>query len=192
VGVHLLLAAVAYLAAFSLRFDFEIPSIELLRFAKTLPYVILLRLVALEMFGVYRGSWRHVGSRDLVALALATTAGSVALVGLLFLADLLAGMPRSVIALDWLIFVFLTGGVRFGLRCAREGQLPLQGGEGRRTIVIGGGGAAEQGAPWLPTRSGAASGKCEPAGRRHTMGCARIESHEAGQQAASPYDGEVL
>jgi len=76
VATHVILAAVAYLTAFLLRFDFHLPATVIGQLAQTLPYVVLLRVVTLECFGVHRGSWRHVGSRDLVALSVATTASS--------------------------------------------------------------------------------------------------------------------
>jgi FlaA1/EpsC-like NDP-sugar epimerase len=53
-------------------------------------------------------------------------------------------MARSVLALDWFMFIFLAGGIRFAIRCVREGQFPLQSGNGRRTLVIGAGEAAER------------------------------------------------
>jgi FlaA1/EpsC-like NDP-sugar epimerase len=53
-------------------------------------------------------------------------------------------MARSVLALDWFMFIFLAGGIRFAIRCIREGQFPLQPGHGRRTLVIGAGEAAER------------------------------------------------
>ena len=144
IAIHLFLAAAAYLGAFFLRFDFQLPASEITRFALTLPYLLLLRVTVLEFFGVSGGSWRHVGSRDLVTLVLATTVGSLALVATLFLTGTIAGMARTVLVLDWFIFVFLAGGVRFTIRCAREKQFPLQASPGRRTIVIGAGLAAER------------------------------------------------
>ena len=144
VAVHAVLAAFAYLATFTLRFDFQLPQSEIVRLVQTLPYVVLLRVVVLEFFGVSRGSWRHVGSRDLVRLAVATTASSLVFVVVLFLTGTLSGMARTVVLLDWGIFIFLAGGARFAIRCAHEGQLPLQSGHGRRTIVVGAGGAAER------------------------------------------------
>jgi FlaA1/EpsC-like NDP-sugar epimerase len=144
IGIHAILAALAYLTAFGLRFEFQLSSEELLRFAQTVPYVVLARIVVLGFFGVYGGSWRHVGSRDLVTLGLAASVGSLVLIAALFLTSQLAGLPRSVLALDWLIFIFLAGGARFALRCAREGLLPLQAARGKRTIVIGAGEAAER------------------------------------------------
>jgi FlaA1/EpsC-like NDP-sugar epimerase len=145
IATHLILAAVAYLTAFLLRFDFHLPASELGRLAQTIPYVVLLRVLALESFGVHRGSWRHVGSRDLVALSVATTVGSLLVVAALFLTGSLEGMARSVLALDWFMFIFLAGGIRFAIRCVREGQFPLlQPVHGRRTLVIGAGEAAER------------------------------------------------
>jgi FlaA1/EpsC-like NDP-sugar epimerase len=143
-STHLLLAAAAYLAAFALRFDFHLPPNELSRLIQTLPFVLVLRVAVLEFFGVSGGSWRHVGSRDLVTLSVAATVGTLAVVAALFLTGALEGMSRSVLITDWLLFIFLAGGVRFAIRCAREGQLPLQSAHGRRTIVIGAGEASER------------------------------------------------
>jgi FlaA1/EpsC-like NDP-sugar epimerase len=137
-------AALAYLGAFLLRFDFALSAAELTRLAATIPFVVVLRFVALEILGVHRGSWRHVGLRDLVALFFAASVGSALIVVSLFFTGELAGMSRSILALDWFIFIFLAGGVRFATRCAREGQFPLQATNGRRTIVIGAGEAAER------------------------------------------------
>lgn len=144
VGVHVVLAALAYLAAFSLRFDFGIPAPQLRRFALTLPYLLVVRVVVLYRLGVFRGSWRHVGMRDLVALSTATTLASLLFVATLFVTGNLVGMPRSVLVADWVLFLFLAGGIRFATRCAREGQFPLQASSGRRTLVIGAGGGAER------------------------------------------------
>jgi len=144
VATHVILAAVAYLTAFLLRFDFHLPATVIGQLAQTLPYVVLLRVVTLECFGVHRGSWRHVGSRDLVALSVATTVGSLLVVAALFLTGNLWGIARSVLALDWFMFVFLAGGIRFAIRCAREGQFPMHSDHGRRTLVIGAGEAAER------------------------------------------------
>src|SRR5688572_973708 len=58
VTTHLILAAVAYLTAFALRFDFQLPTVELDRLIQTLPFVLVLRVGLLECFRVSGGSWR--------------------------------------------------------------------------------------------------------------------------------------
>lgn len=141
---HLILIPLAYLAAFAIRFDFHIPAIELGRLAATLPYLVVVRLVVFERYGLFRGYWRHVGLRDLVDLAAATTLSTALFAGVLFIVGWPTGIARSVFVLDWLSIVFLSGGLRFLARAFKEGQLPMQGARGgRRTLLIGAGEAAE-------------------------------------------------
>ena len=141
---HLILIPLAYLAAFAIRFDFHIPAFELSRYVATLPYLAVVRLIVFERYGLFRGYWRHVGLRDLVDLAAATTISTAIFALVLLVVGWPTGMPRSVFLLDWLTIVFLSGGLRFLARAFKEGQLPMQGARGgRRTLLIGAGEAAE-------------------------------------------------
>src|SRR3989442_15299177 len=81
VGVHLVLIPLAYLGAFGARFDFHIPPAELRTFAKTLPYLLVIRLLIFAWYGLFRGYWRHVGLRDLVDLGVATTLSTALFAG---------------------------------------------------------------------------------------------------------------
>lgn len=144
VGVHLALTTVAYWLAFGLRFDFAIGAGEVRRFWATLPFLVVLRGGALDLCGASRGSWRHVSVRDLVAIVLAASSSSLAFVVMLFFLNALGGMPRSVLVLDWMVFIVIAGGARFALRLAREGGLPAFGQRGPRTLVIGAGQGAER------------------------------------------------
>lgn len=144
VAIHLTLVILAYLAAYSLRFDFAIPQLELDRFVRTLPYLLVIRYAALAMMKVYRGSWRHFGIHDFVALVTAVSASEIVFVAVTFLAGELGGFPRSVLLLDWGIFIFGAGGVRFAVRWAGEGSLPGTSNGGKRAIVVGAGNAAER------------------------------------------------
>lgn len=143
-GIHAALVAGSYVSAFALRFDFAIPAGELRQLLSTLPTLLAIRLLVLWRLGVFRGSWRHVGLTDLATLGAAVTASSALFVGALFMASRLDGMPRSVLLLDWLLFIFLAGGVRFATRYMIEGGLPTRRASGRRTLVLGAGEAAER------------------------------------------------
>src|SRR5690348_15317273 len=68
ITIHLAVIAIAYSAAFALRFDFQLPAAAARTLWATLPYLIGIRLLVLGACGVYRGSWRHVGLSDLAAL----------------------------------------------------------------------------------------------------------------------------
>jgi FlaA1/EpsC-like NDP-sugar epimerase len=135
----------AYLGAFLLRFDFRIPGQYWNVFLSTVPFVLMARLVVFHYFGLYRGYWRHVSMRDLVDLVAAATVSSGVFLGALFLLKALPELPRSILLLDWLMIVFLSGGLRFAARWIREGRLSLRPDEGKRTLVIGAG----ESAAWL-------------------------------------------
>jgi FlaA1/EpsC-like NDP-sugar epimerase len=143
VAVHLVLIPLAYFGAFGARFDFHIPPAELRTFARTLPYLLGIRLLIFARYGLFRGYWRHVGLRDLVDLGVATTLSTALFAGALLATAWPPALPRSVFLLDWLGIVFLSGGLRFAARAFREGQLPMQSSRGRRTFLIGAGEAAE-------------------------------------------------
>src|SRR5438067_1360398 len=141
-GVHLLLISLGYLAAYAVRFDFAIPPEELHRWAVTLPWLLIPRLLLFQRFSAYSGWWRYVGMADLVNLCVALSLSSVACVAGLFFTGGLKGMPRSVPLLDWVIAIFLSGGIRFASRWVRESSLPnRQPTRGRRTLIIGAGAA---------------------------------------------------
>ena len=144
-GVHLLLISLGYLAAYAVRFDFAIPPEELRRWAVTLPWLLIPRLLFFQRFSAYSGWWRYVGMADLVNLCVAVSLSSVVFVAGLFFTGGLKGMPRSVPLLDWVIAIFLSGGIRFASRWVRESSLPnRQPARGRRTFIIGAGEAGEQ------------------------------------------------
>ena len=117
---HLALVSFAYLAAFALRFDFRIPPDQLRNYGETLPYLLVLRLLFFNRFGLFRGYWHLVGMRDMRQLISATTLSSLAFVGLLVFAGRFGTVPRSVPPLDWLITFLVAAGIRFVARWIKE------------------------------------------------------------------------
>jgi FlaA1/EpsC-like NDP-sugar epimerase len=143
--VHIALIPLAYLTAFELRFDFRIPPNEFVHFSGTVWYLLAIRLLAFQAFGLYRGYWKHVGLKDLLDLSAAVTLSSVLFATALPLLGLMTGMPRSVFLLDWVTMIFFSGGIRFAARALRESQLArTRLDDGRRTLIIGAGEGGEQ------------------------------------------------
>jgi FlaA1/EpsC-like NDP-sugar epimerase len=120
VAGHLLLVSFAYLTAYALRFDFQIPPEQLRRYAETLPYLLVLRAVLFRHFGLFRGYWHLVGVRDLRQLIAAVTLSSLGFVALLLFLGRMGTMPLVVPMLDWLIMIMLAGGIRFVARWIKE------------------------------------------------------------------------
>ena len=145
-ALHACLVALAYSGAYALRFDFAIPSDELRRLVTTLPYLVVLRPLAFQSFGLFRDYWRHVGMRDLVNVTVAVTLSSVAFLPTLWLAGHARGMSRAVLVLDWLLAIFFVGGFRFAIRISREARSLMKMGtlKGKRAFIVGAGEAGEQ------------------------------------------------
>src|SRR2546423_3365309 len=145
-ALHACLVALAYSGAYALRFDFAIPSDELRRLVATLPYLVALRPLAFQSFGLFRDYWRHVGMRDLVNVTAAVTLGSAAFVLILLLSGQVRGMSRAVLMLDWLLAIFFVGGFRFAIRISREATsfIRARAPQGKRAFIIGAGEAGEQ------------------------------------------------
>jgi FlaA1/EpsC-like NDP-sugar epimerase len=145
-ALHLVLIPLGYLIAFTLRFDIPIPETYWSLFILTVPYLVVVRLLSFAVFGLYRGWWRHVGMKDLLALVQAVTASTVGLLALLFFTEQLQGFPRSVLILDWLMAIVIFGGARFCVRAIREARSGMGSLErrGNPALIIGAGEAAER------------------------------------------------
>ncbi len=145
VALHLVLFAMAYALAFGLRFDFVLPHSEIRRLAITVLAVVVVRAVVFWFFHLYEGLWRYVGMRDVSTIVKAVTLSTA----LFTTADLIIGghgFPRSVIVLDWLLCVLLTGGLRYATRLGFERHLAASKtrvAECRRAIVVGTGHVAD-------------------------------------------------
>jgi FlaA1/EpsC-like NDP-sugar epimerase len=143
--LHVLLIPLAYRFAFGLRFDLAIPPEKEALYWSTLPYLLGGRLLAFSLFGLFHGWWRHVGMRDLIDLVKGVTLSSVFLVIALFFGQELEGLPRSLVALDWITSILVLGGVRFAVRAFREERfLPWRTRPGKRTLIIGAGISGER------------------------------------------------
>jgi FlaA1/EpsC-like NDP-sugar epimerase len=136
---------VAVCGAFGFRFDWY--------FFKTrpefVPYVVaalLLKPVVFHGFGMYRRFWRYATIDDMLALALANSAGSVAMAGVVWAGLYLGAIrefSRSVVAADWLLALVATGAVRLSIRVVGESQSRGRrpGEYGKRVVIVGAGDA---------------------------------------------------
>src|SRR3989449_5283708 len=139
---HAVLVALAYWLAFALRFEFRLSNDEWSQWSRTLPFVLVVRLLVFQWFHLYVGLWRYVSMRDIVVILKAGTLSSAILsVGILSVYGL--DFPLSVLMIDWLLCLALVGGVRLTLRVVRESQLRGRNWEGRRALIVGAGDAGE-------------------------------------------------
>jgi FlaA1/EpsC-like NDP-sugar epimerase len=132
------------LGSFALRLDVgELPYY--------FPAVVLMCGVALAIklpvyffFGLYRRLWIYASIGELRLITAAVTTASVITSGVMALlivtGNVLPGMPRSALGIDWLLSLVLIGGSRFALRILAEQSMAAhKDGKGKRALVIGAG-----------------------------------------------------
>lgn len=136
-----MLAAVSYLFAFLLRFEFAITEEYVRAFALTLPILVAVRVLVATVFRLASGRWRYISTADVVRLVAAVAAGSVILFLLLpRLTDVV--VPRSVLLLEAVLTIELTATlwIVYRLGYERLRQFSAQGQQKvRRVLMVGAG-----------------------------------------------------
>ena len=114
--LQLLLTALGYAAAFSIRFEFEIPAADYGVMINTLPILILVRLATYYYFKLYSGGWRFVSMRDLINISKSIFWGSIIFLVTMVFINRLQGYPRSILLMEAIFNFALTSGIRFLVR----------------------------------------------------------------------------
>ena len=138
VGIDACLSVISVWLAYQLRFDFAVPAgHKELMWLGALSLAVL-RPLCLMLIGAYRGIWRHFNLDDLLLFALGALPPTV----IAFLFRLIwpipirkAGLPLTVIIVDYGIFLLLGLGVRSVRRFLYEAS--LKGGKRKRTLLVG-------------------------------------------------------
>jgi UDP-GlcNAc:undecaprenyl-phosphate GlcNAc-1-phosphate transferase len=121
IGADLVLVCVAYVAAYLIVYEGRIETYEADRLVRSLPLVIVVRLLFLRLFGVYRGFWRYFSVRDLVRLLWAVGTGSVAMILTLVFLERFEGYSRFVFVVDGLLFFLFSAGLRLVYKGLQRG-----------------------------------------------------------------------
>ena len=123
-SIHDLCAAtVAWMAAYVLRFNFDIPTNFADGMWRNLLWIIPLQAAIFHGFGLYRGIWRFASIPDLRRIALAAGTVALAIPALLLMLQRLNDVPRSVLILHPILLVMIMGGSRFLYRAWKDGHL---------------------------------------------------------------------
>ena len=134
--------AVMWLAAYWIRFNFDIPPEFLETSFKALAWVLPLYAAIYLKFGLYRGIWRYASMGDLRRLLIAVTLGATATAGVVYMIQA-PGIPRSILLLHPILLLLAMGGNRFLYRAWKDGHLFLRSlHDGQPVLVLGAGDAA--------------------------------------------------
>ena len=118
--VHVAIATLGYTLAFALRFDFAIPMRMARVLVVTLPVVVLCRLAAFWVCGVFRGSWRYINMHDAEDIVRASVLGSAFFLSTMVFLHGVNGFPRAVFLLDLLLCISTMAGSRMLVRWLRD------------------------------------------------------------------------
>lgn len=141
-----MLLAASLILAFMLRFEGTIPQEYHSRLALFIALSIGLKTPVFYVFGLYRMSWAYASFYELLNVVKATSLGWLiyAIVLLIGVREppVAAGVPRTVLILDYLVTFLLIAAFRSGKRVYTglfpRGHLP-----GQRLLVVGAGSAGE-------------------------------------------------
>jgi FlaA1/EpsC-like NDP-sugar epimerase len=135
-------AALCWLLAFALRFNFEVPQDYLALALGSLVWVVPLHAVVFVLAGLYRGLWRFASLNDLRRLAVAGVAAGAGIALIAYLKQAELPIPRSVVVLAPLLLVLMMGGARAAYRSWIDLRLNNGAPDRRPLIIIGAGEAA--------------------------------------------------
>ncbi len=139
VFLDLILIAVCYYASYIIIFGPIEASGEWPVFSKSLPLIVILKLFAFLISGVYRGLWRYTGLSDLIIFTRGVVLASVFSVFGILLLWRFEGFSRTVFVVDGLLLLLAVFGSRLTFRLIRE-LLPGSNGERTRRVLIYGAG----------------------------------------------------
>lgn len=138
VTADFVLAGAAYLAAFLIKYDGDIPPRELDLFQHSIAPVVAVQLAALAVCGVYRGVWRYFGIGDAALLAKGCAAAAVASTLAVVFLWRFSQFSRTVFVVDAALLVLFLFGARTFLRVIADafGRFPEN---GDKVLVVGAG-----------------------------------------------------
>jgi len=112
-------------------------------FIRTVPLLIVLKLAAFLVVGVYRGIWRYTSIEDFITFTKGVVIGSVLSVVAVLLLYRFQNFSRAVFVLDGIILLLLIVGSRMAFRIIRQFLPSGAPASGRRVLIYGAGDGGE-------------------------------------------------
>jgi UDP-GlcNAc:undecaprenyl-phosphate GlcNAc-1-phosphate transferase len=143
VFLDVFLIALSYYSAYVLLFGELEGTDNWNLFLKTLPILIVLKLAAFLVVGVYRGIWRYTSLGDLVTFTKGVALGSILSVLAVLLLYRFQNFSRAVCVADGIILLAALSFSRMAFRFFRQNLPMATSGEGRKVMIYGAGDGGE-------------------------------------------------
>ncbi len=141
--IDMVITVIAILAAYLLRFNFDIPSIEFKFIKIAVPLILFIRTVSFLIFKTYAGIIFHTSIEDAQRIFIAVTSGTLfftvsTIVGAQFLGYHI--IPYSIIIIDYFVTIFLMLALRAFVKVLYLEMRNLR--KDKKNIIIYGAGSA--------------------------------------------------
>lgn len=140
--LDVLLISGAYYLAYAIKFGPFDGSANWQLFLQTLPLIVLVKLVAFLVTGIYRGIWKYASLSSVTDFARAVALGSLVAVLVIVYTFRFDGFSRAVFVLDALMLFMLVTASRFAFRILRR-LFPAHAHGGKRVLIYGAGDGGE-------------------------------------------------
>lgn len=111
-----LLLSAAWYGAHLLRFNFEIPQASMALLMRSLPFIVVTKVVTFYFFDLYQGMWRYTSLTDLFNIIKASAVSSFLIIVVVLFSHGFSGFARSVFIIDAGLTIVLISGSRLGIR----------------------------------------------------------------------------
>lgn len=153
--MDILITNISYIAAFLLRFDFDVNSTIFEAwfgvYANNLFVITFACLAVFAAMGLYTSMWRYAGTEELIKIIIASGIAQMAVMFVMTFS--VQSMPRSIYIVSFLFMVFMLGISRFSYRYIRNlrnpgtfnsfvlriGRKDIIGGNVTKVMVVGAG-----------------------------------------------------
>ena len=137
------MALLAWVLAYSFRFNFDIPPEFLKSIWLNSIWILPLQTLLFISFGLYQGVWRFASLPDLKRILKAILLAAFIAASILLMFRPLEVVPRSVLILDPVLLILMMGGSRLAYRAWKEHHLyKLTHKHGEPVLILGAGEAA--------------------------------------------------
>ena len=148
----------AHFLAYWLHLEEEIPSSEWVILERTIPSILLSKLLIFTCFGIYKGMWRYTSLVDMFNILKATVFSSIVIILPILFINPFQRFPDSILLLDWILTFIFIAGIRIAVRVfpseGTDNFLPLgkivnnqfmnNSDGGKKLLIIGAGDAGEK------------------------------------------------
>ena len=114
--IDILICTFSVITAYLLRFNFTIPTSEMISFPNVLIAILVIRIISFAIAKTYAGIIRYSNTKDAVRIFLVVTAGSISFIFVnlitYYVIDKTFLIPFSIIIIDYLFSVFVLNAFR--------------------------------------------------------------------------------